>query len=392
LNRYVELDQLFEMMAQKITGLMKVRFISIYMYNPDTDVYECFRTSLHPDTPQAAPVPAQSFRKDSALIGYFTKDMAVLDTEKRPETKIFLSPTRPIAESDQALAIPFFYHEEMVGFMIMGTKLSGLPFFNNDIELLTTIANQTAVVIRHINLFQEMEKVHHLMYEQDKMVSLGALAFGIAHEIKNPLTPIKTFTQVITRRPDMGAREKEMGERVLNEFDRLDALLSNLLTYGRSGDTQPAPTDLNGAIDEILMLFSDVFRKHAVKKNVAYQAGLPLIQANRSQLKQVFMNLISNAVDAMPSGGALTITTRDDREKNQVVASFTDTGQGIPEENYKKIFRALYTTKPNGTGLGLAICKNIVKEHNGNIWVTSKMSHGTTFNISFNKSNVSRAG
>jgi signal transduction histidine kinase len=384
INQEIEPDRLFELLAGRIISLLNAHYIGVFNYNAELDAYECQRMETHPVAGQPPSHPATvTVSKDSPLIGFFTRHHTLVNTERDPAQSLLFDQVARHPDPP-AIAVPFFHQDELIGFMVLGPRLSGLPFFPTDLELLTTVANQAAVVLRTLNLFREMEKVRERLYAQNKMAALGALAFGIAHEIKNPLTPIRTFTQMITRKPFLSEREQEMGTRVLEEFQRVDDMLSSLLNYGKAVELKMVPTSLPALLDEVLALFRDILRKQGIRKTTAYAPAFPAVQADPQQLKQVFMNIIGNAMEAMPVGGSLTVAVEHHAAEKKVVVAFTDTGCGIPPENHEKVFKYLFTTKEHGTGLGLAICKKIIKEHQGAIWLKSEKGQGTTFFVSFN--------
>jgi signal transduction histidine kinase len=382
-NREMDAGRLVSLLAQRLVALLNVRSAGGFIYNAGADAYECTRMETHPAvTPQPPDHPQTiTISKEDDLITYFTKYRAMAGAAVGQGRHRVVNAARH--PEPPALAVPFFYQDELTGFLVLGPRISDLPFSPTDLELLSTIANQAAVVLHTIYLFYEMEKVRGHLYAQDKMAALGALAFGIAHEIKNPLTPIRTFTQLLARKSFLTEREQDMGQRVLAEFQRVDTMLNSLLIYGRAAEIHLVPVHVPQIIDDTLMLYGDVVRGQGIRIITNCDQTLPAIQADIHQLRQVFMNIIGNAMEAMPRGGTLTVAAKHLTTEQKMVISFADTGCGIPPENHDKVFKTLFTTKPHGTGLGLAICRQIIKEHNGAIWLTSGPGKGTTFYISF---------
>ncbi|KAF0121617.1 MAG: PAS/PAC sensor signal transduction histidine kinase [bacterium] len=167
----------------------------------------------------------------------------------------------------------------------------------------------------------------------------------------------------------------------LSETVRLSELLRKMLSFSRPDEEERHPTDINTILDEILLLHEKQLREHSIRVSSSFAEGLEKVYASKNHLRQVFLNIISNARDAMPEGGTLTVKTNGGKDNVQIQIS--DTGIGIREENLDKIFDAFFTTK-NGrkdAGLGLSVCYGFVKDHGGDIKVESKVGSGTTFTI-----------
>jgi two-component system sensor histidine kinase HydH len=238
------------------------------------------------------------------------------------------------------------------------------------------------------------------MKERDRLAALGEMAAGLAHEIRNPLGAIKGAAQYLDPR-QLPAGDGEILGIIVDEVNRLDGVVAQFLEYSRpfpiagSGD-RFQPTDLNDVIARTVKLLEPTLPPGVVLK-VELGDGLPPINGDAEQLKQVFINLALNAVQAMPDGGTLSIRTRRPAQPlemalsdalpryaaDQVEVRFADTGAGIPEDAKDRIFIPFYTTKTKGTGLGLAITQRIVKGHGGTIEVQSRLGEGTEFVLRF---------
>ena len=177
------------------------------------------------------------------------------------------------------------------------------------------------------------------------------------------------------------SKRRKILEMALSETVRLSDLLRKMLSFSKPDQEQRQPVDINTVIDEILLLHEKQLRENDIHIVSTFFDGLGRVNASKDQLRQVFLNMVSNARDAMPTGGTLTVTTSGDGEN--VVIEITDTGTGIKEEHLDKIFDSFFTTKDEvkGVGLGLSVCYGFIKDHGGDIVVKSQEGAGTTFDI-----------
>lgn len=217
-----------------------------------------------------------------------------------------------------------------------------------------------------------------------KLASLGQLAAGVAHEINTPLTNIALLAENLGTEiddPDMAGRLTEIEQQVGNA----STIVANLLEFSRRNETEYLAVDVNDLISNTLMSLNTRGWED-VDIGLALSEDLPLAKGNPRQLRQVFLNMINNAIDAMPQGGRLDILTSE-RGGEDIEIRFRDTGTGIPEEAASMIFDPFFTTKKNGKGigLGLSICYGIVRSHDGEIEVESGLDKGTTFKVTLQR-------
>ena len=219
----------------------------------------------------------------------------------------------------------------------------------------------------------------------EKLASIGQLTAGICHEVLNPLNVVSMEAQLALRTSNMDPETKELAQVVLRQVQRIVTITDSLRRFSRREKLEKTYIQVNEIIEETLSLLRHEFRLTNISLQKQLSKELPPILADRSQLSQAFLNLISNAKDAMPEGGSLMVLTQI-REMNGhkiVEVSFSDTGCGISRENLSKIFDPFFTTKPQdqGTGLGLSISYGIVESHNGKITVESEEEKGSTFRV-----------
>ncbi len=234
-----------------------------------------------------------------------------------------------------------------------------------------------------LKIEEQLQQTHLQLVQSEKMASVGKLAAGVAHEINNPLGGILIYASLMLEDMPEDDPKREDIKRIVQETTRCKEIVKSLLEFGHQSGPKFEPVDVNRAIVDGLFFLENQAIFHNIEIVKDLDPFLPRVLGNASQLKQVFMNMVVNAADAMSGNGRLTIRTRLSEDESTVTVEFTDTGVGIPEENLSKIFDPFFTTKEvgKGTGLGLAVCYGIAEKHGGRIEVDSKVGEGTTFRI-----------
>ncbi|MCD6526052.1 MAG: HAMP domain-containing protein [Desulfuromonas sp.] len=243
---------------------------------------------------------------------------------------------------------------------------------------------------------QELETYHFSQMEQaDRLASIGEMATGMAHEIKNPLAGISGAVTVLADDLPQDDDRRQVVQDILAQIARLNKTATDLLNFGRPGLPQCDYLDVNDVVKETLFFVA----QHPEAKNIhqitELTRDLPPVWADRKQIQQVLLNIIINALQAMPECGSLTVQTELTREhdgRSYVRVQIVDTGSGIPVERLDKIFTPFFTTKNRGTGLGLAICKQLIKQNDGHISVLSSPQEGTSFSISLPVAKLPESG
>lgn len=221
-------------------------------------------------------------------------------------------------------------------------------------------------------------EIEEQLRRAERLSALGELSAGLAHEIRNPLGAIRGTAEILQDGIDPADRRYEFSRILVREVDRLNRVVEDFLRFARPAPVERGRCDVNAALREVLELSRPQADRNGVR--VELRAGeLPPLAGDRGQLRQVFLNLVLNALQAMPGGGSLTVTTES--VDGQARLRFADTGQGIAPENLERIFNPFFTTRREGTGLGLAITQRIVQGHGGRIEVQSRAGEGTTFTV-----------
>jgi signal transduction histidine kinase len=302
------------------------------------------------------------------------------------ETETLDAIARALAEINAAVCVPLLDGEQVLGLLCMKDERFREAYSNDEIDLVRQVAAQISIIFQNSKLYDRMK-------ERDRLAALGQMAAGLAHEIRNPLGAIKGAAQLLL--PPTGEVPVEpppqSGEFlgiIVEEANRLNRVVSQFLDYARPLRGDQHSLDVNEVVRKSAQLITpnDIPERPPVEVVLTLAEDLPKVRADAEQLRQVFLNLALNAVQAMEKGGRLTVSTQ--MRKNgrrgmptQVEIRFRDTGPGIPEKVQKNLFIPFYTTKEKGTGLGLPISQRIIEGHGGTIEVRSRVGAGATFTV-----------
>jgi two-component system sensor histidine kinase AtoS len=228
----------------------------------------------------------------------------------------------------------------------------------------------------------ELRNAEVMMQRAEQLKAVGEVAVGLAHEIKNPLAGIKSSIEVLHDESACLGEDADVLLKVIREIRRIEMLLKDLLNFARPPKPQFIPVDLNSILHSTLELSVDTGGlSPGIIAVIEFDDRIPATMADPMQMKQVFLNLVLNAIEAMYGGGTLRVKTGYDEASSTIEIVIADTGKGIDKELLDKLFHPFFTTKPKGTGLGLAISKRLVEENGGTISVQSAPGSGTTFII-----------
>ncbi len=232
-----------------------------------------------------------------------------------------------------------------------------------------------------LNMERDLRNTQEQLLQSEKLAAMGRLTSQIAHELNNPLYGIMNTLELMKTEIPPENRRRKILEMALSETVRLAEMLRKMLSFSKPDEEEKQVTDLNTVVDEILLLHEKQLRELSIKIIYTFTEDVADVYASKNQLRQVFLNIISNARDSMPDGG--TFTVESEIRNREIHMRMTDTGAGIREENLNKIFDAFFTTKEKvkGVGLGLSVCYGFIKEHGGDIKVESELGSGTTFTV-----------
>lgn len=325
---------------------------------------------------------------ESMASGLITVDMAgnIVSTNKKAvdllklNKKAFREPFISVISSEYLdLNRVILYGEEIIekeidfqrGKELIPLSLSATPLKDQEGESIGAV-----IIIRDLSEIRELqEKVRRA----ERLASLGRLASGVAHEIRNPLSSIKGFAQYFREKFDEGSEDKSYAEIIIKEVERLNRVITQLLDFARSKELNIQPYKISSIIEHTLKLIQGEFKKRGINLKTSL-LNYP-IEVDWDQITQALLNMFLNSIESMNSGGELNIKTILKPEKRGVEIWISDTGVGISRENLTKIFDPFFSTKKGGTGLGLAITAKIIEAHKGEIIVESEEGRGTTFKI-----------
>jgi len=227
----------------------------------------------------------------------------------------------------------------------------------------------------------ELRQLQAELIQAAKMSSLGRLAAGVAHELNNPLGGIMLYSDLLLESMPPDAPERRNVEKIAQQTARCRRIVQDLLDFARPAKATCRPVDVNAVLRATLNIVEGQELFHNIKVRWDLAEGLPVLLGDRDQLRQAFLNVVLNAVEAMDGTGTLSISTRPGERPGTVQVTISDTGKGIPEEHLDKLFEPFFTTKEGGTGLGLPITYGIVERHGGSMRVESQPGKGTSFHI-----------
>ncbi len=305
---------------------------------------------------------------------------------------------QPAPAVRSALCVPLFIKDRVVGVIQAVNKLNG-RFNDNDRSLFLSIAASVAAAIENARLYSELadfawelERSQAQLIQAEKMAAVGRLAASIAHEINNPLQAIHNSLH-LTLHP---ALSEEKRDRYLGmaqeEVERLIDIVRRLLEFYRPSRGQRSVANVNQVIENMLALMNKRLQHEHIQVETHLATDLPPLHVVPDQLAQVFLNIVINAVEAMPDHGQLTIHTKESADGEWIRIIFTDNGPGMDEQTRASIFEPFFTTKGTGTGLGLAISYGIIERHAGEIKVDSAPGAGSVFTISLPVIHVTQLG
>ncbi|MDR4506020.1 MAG: ATP-binding protein [Candidatus Scalindua sp.] len=297
---------------------------------------------------------------------YFEKgEIALLDRHEIKDVSII----NEMKRLDAFFLFPIFKDRKLVGLLSLGKSKRGFRLPADNLEQLMIIANQISNAMAKAELIEEKLQLERKMYENEKLSSLGRLSMSVAHEVKNPLSSIKAIVQVLREDLKNDTKTEESLSIIVEEIDRLTKVVYQLLEFAKP----QADSKTNVKIHEVFNKLLVVLRHEASMNNIEIRLkvpeNLPAIKADEGSLKEAFFNVIYNAIQAMSTGGRLTIAARYIYKSDSIEIVFKDTGPGIREEIVDKVFEPFYTTKQTGTGLGLTIVKKKLEEIGGVVYV-----------------------
>ena len=412
----LKFDQIKELLLKSISQALQVTHVCLIVFDDNKGYIQLFSNARE-----------NIIGEDQNLLDKKHPIIAFLEKTGKPLNKYIVEKkTRHVDERDQllpifdtlraSLIVPMISKTKLIGMIILGQKKSGELFVHEDLELLTTIANQSVTALENAKSYEEIEKLNRdlekkveertmdlrraleekertqrQLIQSESLAAIGQLVAGTAHELNNPLASASSLIQTTVESVDEwevkdGNRDEVINDLTfaLKELRRAGDIVRSLLDLSRQSQVYVEPVDINIAIDDALRVLYNQYKHLQIEIEKKYDRGLPVVEGNFANLGQVFINVIKNAIEALDNGhGKLTIVTKHNEDAGRVLIECRDDGKGIPDDHVMNIFKPFFTTKAvgKGTGLGLYISHEIVKRHGGNIYVESKEGEGSVFLI-----------
>ncbi len=320
----------------------------------------------------------------SAIISWIEKHSATLVRDELPrgtDERTLRTLDAELSNLKVVVCIPLMLEKRLLGVLCLGEKLNREMYYASDLRVLETLAAEVSLAIRYRRL---EEQVMH----QNKLVELGTIAAGIAHEIRNPLASIRTFAQLLPDKMNDPEFQTDFRLMVLHDVERITKVIQSMLAFSRPGTINMAPHPVEDVVEEAILLVQAHLKSKQLELSQQFHEK-PLLRVDKQQILQVLVNLLNNAADVLSPGGRIRISTGvrqmealDGGEPQTfAVIEVTDNGQGIPPAVRNRLFDPFFTTKKDGTGLGLSISQKIVRDHGGIITVSSIEGKGTSFQV-----------
>lgn len=380
----LDLDIVLKQVIQEVNVLLETEDASVMLYDPQMDEL-VFSALANPDCQMLI---GHRISATEGIAGQVMQTQEPILITNAQEHQSFYGGIDEVTgmTTESLIAVPLMVKGQGIGVIEVINKIHG-TFNRHDLELLRAFSSSAAISLENARLYQQqIEQIEELratqakLIQSEKMSALGRLIASISHEINNPLQSIQGCLTLADEEIESQQRPEKL-QRYLgiaeDEIERIAAIVRRIRDFYRPARDELDAVDVHAVLGSVLELSGKQLQHSDVVIEKQWAEGLPTIPANAAHLKQVFLNLVLNAIDAMPSGGTLTLTTAQGDERVRI--EFADTGVGMTEETQARLFEPFFTTKAHGSGLGLSISYGIIESHDGQILVESEAGKGSTF-------------
>jgi two-component system NtrC family sensor kinase len=381
----LDLDQILSQTMHGIREILHVEAGSLLLLDEDSGMLE-FKKILSGSQERMV---GFKLKPGEGIAGHVVQQgepLLVLDTQNDPRFCPRLDEAIGFV-TRSLLCVPLKVKDKIIGVIEVINKLDS-QFDENDLWLLNYMAGSVAIALENARLYtelsdfaQELKKSQAQLVQAEKLAAMGRLAASIAHEINNPLQAIHNCLHLTLKKPLNEKKKTRYLGMAQEEVERLITIVQRMLEFYRPSKEGMAPTDVRTIIENVLALSSKRLQHGKITVTKKLAPDLPVVDAVSDQLKQVFLNLVINAIEAMPQGGELCIETKLSEDGDELSVALTDTGVGLSEKEQENIFEPFFTTKATGTGLGLSVSYGIIERHGGRIKVQSEWGKGATFTV-----------
>ncbi|MGD0652310.1 MAG: ATP-binding protein [Verrucomicrobiia bacterium] len=381
LSLLANIDEILSKVVATVHSQMQLTRVVILMQNPLSGEYQ-----LQAESGLAAQEAAGlSLPENSPAIRRLgeNKDALVRDeVQRRVPAHTFQELAKDLDRLKVTVCVPMILDGQLVGLIGLGEKTSKDMFFVSDLRLLENLGTEVALAVKYRRMEEEILR-------KNKLTELGTIAAGVAHEIRNPLASIKTFAQLLPTKADDPEFKNEFSRLVVKDVERITKVVETMLAFARPPEVKVANYSAAELVEEAVLLVQSRLKSKSIELTKQFHEQ-PVLRVDKQQILQVLVNLLNNAVDALPEHGKIRVATgvrvmEDAQEGNGSrrygVIEVADNGPGIPAAVRNRLFDPFFTTKKEGTGLGLSISQKIARDHGGIITVSSIEGKGTTFQV-----------
>ena len=392
----LDIDEILRLVLEGLTKNIGFDRARLYLVNEKRNVLEC-KMAVGIDEERIRGITLPLDPKDSAVArSIFEKQPLIIsDASKDPRVNPMLKEKLNLSS---LVVIPLLAKEKALGAIAADFVKPNKNITKEVLESVTVFAQQAGLAIHNAFMYQELKTFSHQMEEKiqktgddlrkteaqlmrsEKLAALGQLAAGIAHEIRNPLTSINILIHSLTENLPSGDSNKEDLKVIEEEIHRINEIVDQFLRFAKPALPLLEKTEVSSIFEETLQLLRPQIEKQLIVVAKEFQA-LPIILMDCEQMKQAILNLLLNAIQAMPGGGHLTVRGKNSEDGQWIHLSIQDSGMGIPDEHKDKLFDPFFSTKEGGMGLGLSIAHRIIDQHHGKIEVESTPEEGTLFTV-----------
>jgi signal transduction histidine kinase len=380
----VDPEQLTNNLLSKLNELADMEKALVYL----ADRSESSRAFSLVDKTDRAVSNLPSLAAGGIIIQWFRTNREILIFEENEEVTEYLQPElQPFLDLGINLAFPLISMDRLIG--IVFVHLNEGPLDNIQLANLQVLSRQASLAFENALLFKERLRQNERMFRAEQLAMMGQFAAGIAHELRNPLTAIRSTIQYLENEFDQDSDQRKLAHDILDEVDRLNNIVGNLLSLAQPAESNPEQIDICQEIIRCAHFIEAKAKSQKVTLKTDFEEDLPRLRFDPAELRQVLLNVMMNGLQAMPKGGMLLVKTsylpagsHDSMLDGRVLIRVEDEGAGIPANLRQRVLEPFFTTKMGGTGLGLAICNSIIKRYNGEIWIDQASGGGTEVRIS----------
>ena len=373
----VDPEQLTNNLLSKLQGLMDVEKAFVYL----ADRSELSRSFSLVDQTGNSGSSLPALAANGITVQWFRANRQMLFFEENKEVTDYLRvELQSFLDLEVNLGCPLISMDRLIGMVFL--HLNQVPLNPIQIANLQVLNRQAGLAFENALLFKERLRQNERMFRAEQLATMGQFAAGIAHELRNPLTAIRSTIQYLENEFEQDTDQRKLAHDILDEVDRLNNIVGNLLSLARPAESNPEEIDICREIERCVNFIETKARSQNIKLQMDFEQDLPKLRFDQAELRQVLLNVMMNGLQSMPEGGLLLIKASRIAGSDRMLIQVGDEGPGIPADLRHKVFDPFFTTKAGGTGLGLAICNSIVKRYNGEIWIEQTKGGGTEVKIS----------